>query len=150
MHKILLLIFLLFVGPVQAAGTLFQIEQSDLKTLPDGALSAIRASKPNDKEFSSCSFSGAPINLVSFETSKYWGSTTEHGCYCGAAICPLLILKEENNVWSVLLSYGGFYIKKLPKQKQGLPDLLVGTATAARIEESTWQFNGKQYVRKAR
>jgi len=130
--------------PTVATGADFTIEDSELSSLPREIEQAIRSRKKF--EYPDCKLKGKQINLSGNSRSSGFAVTTAEACDWGAAQGPIWIVSNLNEP-SVVLEYGGYFLVLQKERNDGLRNVKIGAATAGHSSESTWKFDGHQYVK---
>jgi len=141
------LVLLVYFGSMAYAEKFF-IEDPSLKPVPQNAVKTILANE-KDPDLKKCEFIGKPMNLskTGEEKSQVLIVTTDHGCGCGNGLCTIWLLQPKGDLYSVLLSDGGYSMTIVKQNNRKTPDIKFEASTAGWLQESLWKFDGKRYKR---
>ena len=121
----------------------FYIEENGLRPVPSTADAAIRKA---ESDIAECRFEGKTIDLDGDGNATDLVVTTQDACAWGAALGPIWVLRAEKGSFTLVLSYGGYSLTLGKTKSNGLRDIAVMTATAARTETSIWRYDGRKYI----
>jgi hypothetical protein len=124
-----------------AANDAFYIEDETLTPVSGGIEFAIK-SNPTWK---GCNFVGKKIILSKDTSQSFFAVTTDKACGWGAAQGPIWIVKTVNDKADILLAGQGYNLTIEDKTHEGLPNILLETATAGNETKYVWHFDGSHY-----
>ncbi len=113
----------------------FTIEDDKLGLLPRKVVSALKPSA-EDAEGNACKYIGERIDLDGDGKATDYFVTTDNACGCGAAQCPIWIIRGSGDSYSTVLSDAGYGASLENKKTKGLANVTIWAATAG-YEEKT-------------
>ncbi|HAE99784.1 MAG TPA: hypothetical protein DCO68_12125 [Methylophilaceae bacterium] len=142
MNKLYLLIALfMFLNNVYAEE--FNIEETNLKALPNSVESVVRNSKKF--AFAECNLIGKAVNLSDSNNPFEYIITTEPACGWGASAAPVWVVAKINGTYAVLLETTTTAVETIKNKNHGLHQLVETSGTAGHASYTRWGFNGKNY-----
>lgn len=148
--KILIAAFVLYVSTSATVGVKdFTIEDGSLRPLPKRVVLALKPSA-EDPEGNVCKYIGEPIDLDGDGKATDYFVTTDNACGCGAAQCPIWIIRGSGHLYSTILSDGGYGASLENKKTNGLANVTIWAATAGYEEKTRCVFDGRKYKKSNR
>jgi len=123
------------------------IEDRDLGAINSGVAAAV-ATDPDWGVLKECTLIGKQIDLHDEGGGSNYFVTTFDACGCGAAICPMWIVRTVNGMSSRILSDGGEALTIKDARHKGLADVETDSATAANERKMHFEFDGTAYAQK--
>ena len=139
-------VFLILAAFSICSAEQFCIEDESLKPVPAVVVRTILATE-KDSDWKTCKFIGKQIDLDGQGKAEDYVVTTADGCLCGNVLCTIWVLRRTGGSYVVVLSDGGYSMKLLKQRHNGLADIFLEASSAGWSQQSSWQFDGKQYVR---
>lgn len=148
------LVFVLFLAALLFAdcrAAEFYTEDTALTPAPERAIKAIlqyEKGKPIiGVNGQSCKFIGKNIELSNRTRLQVMVVTTDQGCGCGNVICPIWVLFQKGDSYSVIVSDGGYSMKTTPGKSSDWPDIRFDASAAGWTRNNLWTFKDGRYVK---
>lgn len=137
-------------GPLHAEDfePVFGNEDETHRLLPPEALSVVRA-HAKTTQYSDCAagkFVGSAVDLTDRGQPNDWIAMTADGCAWGAASAAIWVLKRDSVGFHVVLFSGGQMVSLSKVAAGAVRDLQIVSQTAGHYAQSTYKFDGKNYV----
>lgn len=143
--KILIAVFVLCIATsATVVAKDFTIEDGRLAPLPKKVVSALKPGA-EDPEGNGCKYLGETIDLDGDGKATDYFVTTDNACQCGAALCPIWIIRGAGDVYSTVISDGGYGASVEKKNTKGLANITIWAATAGYEEKVRYVFDGRTY-----
>lgn len=143
--KILIAVFVLCIATsATVVAKDFTIEDGRLAPLPKKVVLALKP-RAEDPEGNVCKYIGETIDLDGDGKAADYFVTTDNACQCGAALCPIWIIRGTGDAYSTVISDGGYGASVGKKNTKGLANITIWAVTAGYEEKAHYVFDGRAY-----